>query len=83
MKQPYRTKITETGSVEIPSEYRKLLGLCPGDTVLVMIEDGELHIFTPRRGIERAQEIFRQYVPEGMALADELVAERHAEAERE
>jgi vacuolar-type H+-ATPase subunit H len=31
----------------------------------------------------RAQAIVRQFVPEGVSLADELIAERRREAERE
>ena len=33
--------------------------------------------------IKRAQEIVARYVPEGRSLADELIAERRAEAARE
>jgi hypothetical protein len=33
--------------------------------------------------VRRAQEIVRKHVPEGVSLADELIAERRAEAARE
>ncbi len=36
-----------------------------------------------KKGIRRAQERFRRYVPEGVNLVDELIAERRAEARRE
>lgn len=83
MKRAVRTKLAEGGRVVIPAELRKELGLCVGDTLLILVEDGELHIFTPRQGIKRAQEIVRRYVPEGTSLVDELIAERRAEAARE
>ncbi len=35
------------------------------------------------KAIRRAQEILAKYVPEGRSLADELIAERRAEAARE
>ncbi len=35
------------------------------------------------RAIERARAILRKYVPEGVGLADELIADRRREAERE
>ena len=35
------------------------------------------------KAIKRAQEIVARYVPEGRSLADELIAERRAEAARE
>ncbi len=36
-----------------------------------------------KKGIRRAQELVRRYVPEGVSLSDELIAERRAEARRE
>jgi antitoxin PrlF len=78
-----RTKVGEGGRVVLPAEFRKALGLCPGDTVTVMLVDGEIHIFTPEHAIKRAQETFRQYVEPGRSLVDEFLAEKRAEAARE
>jgi AbrB family looped-hinge helix DNA binding protein len=78
-----RTKVTEGGRIVIPSEYRRALGLCAGDTVHLRLEDGEIRVFTLEHAIRKAQELVRQYVPEGVSLVDELIAERRAEAERE
>ena len=36
-----------------------------------------------KKAIRRAQERVRRYVPEGVSLSDELIAERRAEARRE
>lgn len=36
-----------------------------------------------KEAIRRAQERVRRYVPEGVSLSDELIAERRAEARRE
>src|SRR4051812_12340714 len=80
MKRAVRTKVGEGGRVVLPAEFRKALGLCPGDTVTLMLVDGEIHIFTPEHTIKRAQEWVRSFVPEGRSLVDELIAERRAEA---
>ena len=72
-----RTKLAEGGRIVIPSEYRQALGLHVGDEVILRLEDGEVRIFTPQQAIKRAQELVRQYVPEGRFLSDELVIERH------
>lgn len=77
------TRVTEGGRIVIPAEYRRALGLAVGDEVILQLEDGELHLFTLQQAIKRAQEIVSRYVPEGVSLADELIQERHAEAERE
>ena len=66
----------------VPSAFRKALGLKPGDPVIVVLDDEEVRLLTPRRAIRRAQEIVRKYVPEGQSLVDELIEERREEALR-
>jgi AbrB family looped-hinge helix DNA binding protein len=78
-----RARIDRNGRVVIPSEYRKALGLNLGDEVILDLEEGELRLFSLDQAIERAQELVLKYAPEGVSLADELIAERRAEAERE
>jgi len=78
-----RAKLADGGRVVIPAEYRKALGLRTGDTVIMQLDDGEVRLFTLDRAIRRAQELVRQYIPEGRSLSDELIAERRAEAARE
>jgi hypothetical protein len=52
------------------------LGLEVGDTVIIRLEDGEVHIFTPQQAIKKAQELVSKYLPEGRSLSDELINER-------
>ena len=77
------TKLTDNGCVLIPVEFCKALGLAPGDDVVLSLEDEEIRVCSLDRAIRRAQEIVRRVVPEGVSLADALIAERRAEAERE
>ena len=67
----------------IPAQFRKTLGVSEGDTLMMTLEDGMIRILTPRKAIQRVQELVRRYVPEGVSLADEHIAERRAEAARE
>lgn len=76
-------RMTEGGRIVIPAEFRRALGLNVGDELLMRLEDGELRLFTLEQGIKRAQETYRKYVPADRDLVDELIRERHAEAERE
>ena len=78
-----RSKIAAGGRVVIPAEYRRVLGLCDGDAVVVRLFDGEVRILSVREAIRRAQEIVRQCVPHGRSLANELIAERRCEARLE
>lgn len=79
----YSMKMSEGGRVVIPAEIRKTLGINDGDIVLWELVDGEARLTTKRERMRRAQALVREYVPEGVSLVDELVAERRAEAERE
>ena len=78
-----RVKIVDGGKLVIPASMRRELGLNTGDTVLVDLNDGELRVRSVSRAIERARAILRKHVPEGVGLADELIADRRREAERE
>ena len=80
-----KMKMSEGGRVVIPAEIRKQMGLKEGDTVLWELVDGGARMTTRLEQLRRAQEIFQKYVPkeDGRSLADELIAERRAEAERE
>ena len=78
-----RVRIIEGGKLIIPAPMRRKLGISTGDTVLVDIEDGELRVRSLTQAIARAQAILRRHVPKGVSLADELIADRRREAERE
>ena len=76
-----RLKVDKAGRIVIPAEnacrewaYRSGIGLLP------RLVDGELRLLSREAGLRRAQQLVRQYVPEGTCLVDELLAERRAEA---
>lgn len=50
---------------------------------LLREQDPELARLTVAERIARSQALVRKYVPEGVSLADELIAERRREAARE
>ena len=78
-----KTHLGKNGRVVIPAQFRKALGVSEGDTLMMTLDDGMIRILTPRKAIQRIQELVRRYVPEGVSLADELIEERRAEAARE
>ena len=75
-----RVKIGNGGRLVIPAKYRKALDLRVGDEVVLTLEDSRLRIDTIDAAIQRLQDLVSQYVPPGVSLADELIAERRAEA---
>jgi AbrB family looped-hinge helix DNA binding protein len=80
---PAKLRLGPDGRVLIPAAFRDALGLSEGDTLIALIDDGELNLLTRRAAVKRAQAIVRQFVPEGVSLVDELIEDRRREAERE
>ena len=50
---------------------------------MAVTEEGAIVIETREQGLRRAQALVRKYIPEGVSLSEELIAERRAEAARE
>ncbi len=79
----FKTKMGQSGRVVIPTEYRRKLGLQAGDEIIMHLDKEGLQLYAPVQAVARAQALVRRYVPEGRDLAEELISERRAEAERE
>jgi AbrB family looped-hinge helix DNA binding protein len=71
------------GRVVIPAALREAMEVNEGDTILAWVENGELHLLSPRVGARQAQTMLKSLLPEGSSLADELIADRRREAEAE
>lgn len=68
------------GRVLLPAEVRRKVGIEPGSTLVVRVE-GDHVVLIPRSAIKRRlHEMFRDV---GVSLAEELIAERRAEAARD
>ena len=78
-----RVKIGAKGRIVIPAAYRQALGVEPGDEVVLCLEDGEVRVRPVDSAVKRAQRMFRERVPSGRRLADDLIEDREAEAARE
>ncbi len=71
------------GRVVIPAAMRQAMEIEEGDAILAWVEDGELHLLSPRVGARQAQAMLRGLIPEGVSLAGELIEDRRREAEAE
>jgi AbrB family looped-hinge helix DNA binding protein len=70
------------GRLVVPVELRRELGLEEG-TELAIRSDGRRLILEPRTEVLRRLRRRFAHLPDGVSLADELVAERRVEAHRE
>lgn len=77
------SKIGPGGRVLISPSLLKTVGLREGSDVQVVADKNEIRIIPRDAVIARIQDLVAQYVPEGVSLVDELIAERRREAARE
>ena len=71
------------GRFVIPAEMRAAMRIGSDSRVTARVVDGELRVIAPAVAIRRAQELVRSAIPADVSLADELIAERRAEAHLE
>jgi bifunctional DNA-binding transcriptional regulator/antitoxin component of YhaV-PrlF toxin-antitoxin module len=83
MPGPTNVRMGPDGRIVIPSAFREALGLKKDETLLASLDNGEIRLMTIPAAIRKAQAIVRKFVPEGVSLVDELLADRRREAERE
>jgi AbrB family looped-hinge helix DNA binding protein len=78
-----KTRLGPDGRIVIPAAFRESLGLKEGDVLFARLENGEIHMLTPKAAMRRAQAIVRGFVPDKVSLVDELIEDRRREVERE
>lgn len=81
--QPIRVRLNENGEMAIPAEVCGTLGVAAGDEILLVQNKSGFLMTTRRLRIEEAQRRLLRYVKPGVSLVDELIVERHKEAQRE
>ena len=86
--QPTSAQVSSTsdGRVTIPAGGRRLAGIEPGQTLMIYVEDGRVVIEERAHLLARIQnEAIRAAVAAGHtgSAADELIADRRVEADRE
>lgn len=79
----HHIKLDSSNRIRLPRNLRERLGINHGDWVVVVEEDNDVRLESIQQTVKRAQEYFASFVPEGVSLVDDLLAERRAEAEHE
>lgn len=78
-----KAKVDSQGRVLIPADIREKMRLEPGKQVSMYLDEDGLHIVSSHFAWQRIKRLVAETVPEGVSLADELIADRRAEAARE
>lgn len=77
-----KTELNANGRIVIPAAIREVLGIEPGDPIVMEAEDGVLRIESFKRRLGRIQDELIRLVGPERSLADELIAERREEMRR-
>jgi len=81
---PEEITVGDRGRVVLPASVRSELGLTPGTRLLLSTEDdGSLRLRPYRTVADACLGMLSDLAPDGVSLADELIAERRADAARE
>ncbi len=75
-----KTDLSANGRIVIPAAIREVLGIKPGDAIVLEAEDGVLRIESFKQRLGRIQDELIRLVGPERSLADELIAERREEA---
>lgn len=81
--EKFRLSIGPDGKLALPPALMKRYGLEADDVLIVLAGDYGMVVEPLKLRFQRAQALVRQFVPEDVSLADELIAERREEARRE
>ncbi len=80
----FRLEVDGSGRLVLPSELVKAWGLKAGSVLMGRHNGDTFELVTGKTALRRAQALVRRFIPEGgPSLADELIADRRREVERE
>lgn len=78
-----RLRIDQDGRLVIPADMRAAMLVDKTGILTARVVDGELRLLAPKAAVAHLQRMVREARPEGVSMADELIAERRAEERRE
>ena len=79
----YRIQVATNGRMVLPARLRQQLHVEGGGLLIIREDEGRLILESVDDAVRRAQALVRRYASEAQDVADELLAERRAEASRE
>ncbi len=78
-----RGKLVSGGRLQVPVEFRRLMGMNDGDAVIMEVADGVLHVRPLSDAVATVQQRLKPFRQNTGLVSDELVAERRAAAAHE
>ena len=79
----YEARVDPNGRIVLPAAVRRLLGVAPGDQVVLHMEQDGVRVSSIAAAVRNAQAVVRRHVRPGTRLVDDLLAWRRSEVGRE
>ncbi len=79
----YLANIDKSGRLVLPAQFRKNLGLNPGDGVMLTLKKGHIEISPIDESIKKAQSRVKKYLKPEVDLVELLAQERKQELANE
>ena len=80
----FRLEVDRSGRVTLPNELMEAWGLKPGSGLMGRLHGETFELLSGKESLRRIQALVRQVIPPGgPSLADELIADRRRDEERE
>ena len=75
-----RGRLVSGGRLQVPAAFRQAMGVTDGDALIMELVDNELRIRPLGDALARVRQRLAPYVPNGVLLSDELIADRRTAA---
>ena|GEM_PF-1637453 len=80
----FTTRMSEDGRIALPADVRRVIGLEHGGTAVMDVVDGEIHVRSVAKTMDRARALARHLLAgKDGASVEDFLADRRREAERE
>ncbi len=57
--QEFRAKMNENGRIVIPAACRRLVGIQPGEDLILQVDDHEIRVFSVQHSLQKAKAVVR------------------------
>lgn len=81
--KPQWVEVDMQGKMQLPIHLCEVVGISSGTRVHVRVNGDAIEVLSQRAALQRAHDIVRKFVPQGVSLVDELIADRRREAKTE
>lgn len=79
---PVKAVIGEGGRLIIPAEMRRAMGIKPGDTISLRLEEGALKVVSAKQALDTIRKLAKSLKKPGESIVDEFISDRRKEEQR-